>query len=158
MSLFDAKMRVPVDRWHRFCLIPQYAVYDEISPGRNTRMFAHHQDEALDLRRMETMSSSGRDSAHDTKRGHLSLHEDRETGCCDTEENSGASGKDHEMLPSRDRDMQRAKQVVEEAPEIREELVAAAKRALRTGTLNLEGTALAEKMLSESLHKSSKQV
>jgi anti-sigma28 factor (negative regulator of flagellin synthesis) len=81
-------------------------------------MFAHHQDEALDLRRMETMSSSGH---------------------------------------ARDRDIQRAKQLVEEAPEIREERVAAAKRALRTGTLNLEGTELAEKMLSESLHKSSKQ-
>ena len=58
---------------------------------------------------------------------------------------------------ARDRDIQRAKQVVEEAPEIREERVEAVKRALRTGTLHLEGTELAEKMLRESLHEASQQ-
>ena len=54
--------------------------------------------------------------------------------------------------PNRDRDIQRAKQVVEETPEIREERVAAAKRALKAGKLNLQGADLAEKLLSDPLH------
>jgi anti-sigma28 factor (negative regulator of flagellin synthesis) len=54
--------------------------------------------------------------------------------------------------PERDRDIQRAKQVIEETPEIREERVAAAKRALQAGTLNLHGEELAEKLLHDPLH------
>jgi anti-sigma28 factor (negative regulator of flagellin synthesis) len=54
--------------------------------------------------------------------------------------------------PDRDRAIQRAKQIVEETPEIREERVAAAKRALQAGTLNLHGEELAEKLLHDPLH------
>jgi len=54
--------------------------------------------------------------------------------------------------PERDRDIQRAKQIIEETPEIREERVAAAKRALQAGTLNLRGEELAEKLLHDPLH------
>ena len=52
----------------------------------------------------------------------------------------------------RDRAIQRAKQIVEETPEIREDRVAAAKRALQAGTLNLHGEELAEKLLHDPLH------
>jgi anti-sigma28 factor (negative regulator of flagellin synthesis) len=54
--------------------------------------------------------------------------------------------------PERDRNIQRAKQVIEETPEIREERVAAAKRALQAGMLNLHGKDLAEKLLQDPLH------
>lgn len=53
---------------------------------------------------------------------------------------------------NRDRDIQRARQVVEETPEIREERVAAAKCALQAGKLNLRGEELAEKLLCDPLH------
>ncbi|HEY7493151.1 MAG TPA: flagellar biosynthesis anti-sigma factor FlgM [Candidatus Tectomicrobia bacterium] len=54
--------------------------------------------------------------------------------------------------PERCRNIRRAKQIIEETPEIREERVAAAKRALQAGTLNLHGEELAEKLLHDPLH------
>jgi hypothetical protein len=54
--------------------------------------------------------------------------------------------------PDRDRDIQRAKQIIENTPEIREGRVAAAKCALRAGMLNLHGEDLAEKLLHDPLH------
>jgi anti-sigma28 factor (negative regulator of flagellin synthesis) len=48
--------------------------------------------------------------------------------------------------------MRRARQVIEETPDIREERVAAAKRALQAGELTLRGEELAEKLLCDPLH------
>src|SRR5262245_19456175 len=52
-------------------------------------------------------------------------------------------------LSYRERLIQQAKQAVEVAPEVREDRVAAMKRALQNGTLNLRGKDLAEKLLDE---------
>jgi anti-sigma28 factor (negative regulator of flagellin synthesis) len=52
----------------------------------------------------------------------------------------------------RDRHVQRARRTVEETPEVREERVAAAKRALQAGTLKLRGEELVEKLLCDPLH------
>jgi anti-sigma28 factor (negative regulator of flagellin synthesis) len=50
--------------------------------------------------------------------------------------------------------LQRAKKAAEEAPDIREDRVAAMKRALQNGTLTLGGKDLAEKLLRETLRNS----
>jgi len=47
------------------------------------------------------------------------------------------------------RDIQRAREVAQGAPGVREDKVAAARRALQSGKLNLKGQELAEKMLKE---------
>lgn len=57
----------------------------------------------------------------------------------------------HENL-SRSRDIRYAQEIVQETPEIREERVAAAKLALRNGTLTLRGKDLADKLLNDPLH------
>lgn len=54
---------------------------------------------------------------------------------------------------SRTRDLQHAKQALERAPDIRQERVAAARRALESGRLQLSGTELAEKLLQDPLHQ-----
>jgi anti-sigma28 factor (negative regulator of flagellin synthesis) len=53
-----------------------------------------------------------------------------------------------------DRLIQQVQKTVDEAPEIREDRVAAMKRALQDGTLNLSGKDLAEKLLGEILRDS----
>jgi anti-sigma28 factor (negative regulator of flagellin synthesis) len=55
---------------------------------------------------------------------------------------------------NRDREIQRARQVIEETPDVREERVAAAKLALQAGELNVRGEDLAEKLLADPLHSS----
>ena len=57
-----------------------------------------------------------------------------------------------------DRLIQQAKQAVEAAPDIREDRVAAVKRALQNGTLTLRGKDLAEKLLGETLRDSERGV
>jgi anti-sigma28 factor (negative regulator of flagellin synthesis) len=54
--------------------------------------------------------------------------------------------------------IQHTKKAVEEAPEVRAERVAAMKRALRNGTLNLRGRDLADKLLRETLNGSNGEV
>jgi anti-sigma28 factor (negative regulator of flagellin synthesis) len=53
----------------------------------------------------------------------------------------------------RELDMQQLKKIVDQAPEIRADRVAAAKQALQAGTLELRGEELAEKLLRDFLHK-----
>lgn len=54
-------------------------------------------------------------------------------------------------LSSRARDLQWARDVAQEAPEVRAEKVEAARRAVHSGSLNLQGRALAEKLLQDRL-------
>jgi len=54
--------------------------------------------------------------------------------------------------------IEQAKQAAEAAPEVREDRVAAMKRALQNGTLNLSGKDLAEKLLGEILRDSERGV
>ena len=49
------------------------------------------------------------------------------------------------------RDIQRAREVAQGAPEVRENKIAAARRAVQSGNLNLKGEDLAEKLLEDSL-------
>ena len=54
-------------------------------------------------------------------------------------------------LSSRAHDIQQARDVAQEAPEVRAAKVEAARRAVHSGSLNLKGQALAEKLLQDSL-------
>ena len=61
------------------------------------------------------------------------------------------AASDKVELSSHARDIQRAREVVQDAPEIRADKVEAARRALQSGDLNLEGRDLAEKLLRDTL-------
>lgn len=54
-------------------------------------------------------------------------------------------------------DIQRLRKIVDQAPETRDERVAAAKQALQAGTLELRGEELAGKLLHDFLHKLSSE-
>lgn len=58
---------------------------------------------------------------------------------------------DRVELSSRARDIQRAREVAQDAPEVRADKVEAARRAVQSGNLNLKGPDLAEKLLKDSL-------
>ena len=71
-------------------------------------------------------------------------------------ENSGEVGTpDRVELSSRARDIQRAREVAHDAPEIRADKVEAARRALQSGDLNLNGKDLADRLLQDALHTES---
>jgi anti-sigma28 factor (negative regulator of flagellin synthesis) len=61
----------------------------------------------------------------------------------------------HSMCDSPDHshDICLTREVVRDAPDVRQDRVARAKRALRNGTLMLTGEQLAEKLLEDPLHK-----
>jgi flagellar biosynthesis anti-sigma factor FlgM len=54
-------------------------------------------------------------------------------------------------LSARLLDVQRTQQIVQESPEVREDLVSNARQALAAGELTLESDVLAEKLISEQL-------
>jgi flagellar biosynthesis anti-sigma factor FlgM len=54
-------------------------------------------------------------------------------------------------LSARLQDIQHARQIVQESPEVREDLVDDARQALAVGALMLESDVLAEKLISEQL-------
>ena len=56
---------------------------------------------------------------------------------------------DRVELSSQARDIQRAREVAQGAPEIRADRVEAARRAVQSGNLNLKGEDLAEKLLQQ---------
>jgi flagellar biosynthesis anti-sigma factor FlgM len=62
------------------------------------------------------------------------------------------AASDHVGLSSRACCISRAREVAQEAPEVRAEKVEAARRAVHRGSLNLKGQALAEKLLQDILH------
>jgi flagellar biosynthesis anti-sigma factor FlgM len=64
-------------------------------------------------------------------------------------------GTRRKILSRREQDMQQLKNIIDQAPDIREDRVAAAKQALQAGTLELRGEKLAEKLLRDFLHKGS---
>jgi negative regulator of flagellin synthesis FlgM len=69
----------------------------------------------------------------------------------DVENSSEVAASDKVELSSQARDIQRVRQVAQSAPEIREDKVEAARRAVQSGNLNLQGQDLAEKLLKDSL-------
>jgi negative regulator of flagellin synthesis FlgM len=71
-------------------------------------------------------------------------------------ENSGEVGtSDRVELSPQARDIQRAREVAQRAPEVRAEKVEASRRALQSGSLNLNGQDLADKLLQDALHAES---
>lgn len=55
-------------------------------------------------------------------------------------------------LSSQGKEVQRIQRLVQQTPEIREQRVAAATRAIEQGTLTLKGSDLADAILSDPLH------
>ena len=63
---------------------------------------------------------------------------------------NAVAAADRVGLSSRVRDIQQARDVAQDAPAVRAEKVEAARRAVHSGSLNLQGQALAEKLLQDS--------
>lgn len=59
--------------------------------------------------------------------------------------------EDKVEFSARARDIQRIKEILAEVPDIRQDKVEAAREALASGTLNLRGKDLAEKIITDSL-------
>ena len=69
----------------------------------------------------------------------------------DVDKSNEAAASDRVELSSQARDIQRAREVAQDAPEVRADKVEMARRALQSGKLNLKGQDLAEKLLQDSL-------
>jgi len=69
----------------------------------------------------------------------------------DVEHSNDVTASDKVELSSQARDIQRAREVAQGAPEVRADKVEAARRALQSGKLNLKGQDLAEKILKDTL-------
>jgi negative regulator of flagellin synthesis FlgM len=68
----------------------------------------------------------------------------------DVENSSEVAASDKVELSSQARDIQRAREVAQSAPEIRDDKVEAARRAVQSGNLNLQGQDLADKLLKDA--------
>ena len=68
----------------------------------------------------------------------------------DVDKNNEVAASDRVEFSSQARDIQRAREVAQGAPEIRAEKVEAARRAVQSGNLNLKGEDLAEKILQDT--------
>jgi flagellar biosynthesis anti-sigma factor FlgM len=66
--------------------------------------------------------------------------------------NASTSASDSVALSSKARDIQRTKQILLQLPPIRLHRVAEAARVLQQGRLNLNGSDLADRLLSDPLH------
>ena len=69
----------------------------------------------------------------------------------DVDKNNEVAASDRVELSSQARDIQRAREVAQGAPEVLEDKVEAARRAVQSGNLNLKGPDLAENLLQDSL-------
>jgi flagellar biosynthesis anti-sigma factor FlgM len=69
----------------------------------------------------------------------------------DVDNSNEVAASDKVELSSQARDIQRAREVAQGAPEVRADKVEAARRALQSGKLNLKGQDLAEKLLKDTL-------
>ena len=69
----------------------------------------------------------------------------------DVDNSSEVAASDKVELSAQARDIQRAREVAQGAPEVREDKVEAARRAVQSGNLNLKGQDLAEKLLQDTL-------
>jgi negative regulator of flagellin synthesis FlgM len=68
----------------------------------------------------------------------------------DVDNRNEVAASDQVELSSQTRDIERAREVAQDAPEVRMDKVEAARRALQSGTLNLNGHDLAEKLLEHA--------
>jgi len=58
----------------------------------------------------------------------------------------------HDHKSARDYELHQAHKIAQDAPDVREDRIAAAKRALRNGTLRLDADTLATQMLTDPRH------
>jgi flagellar biosynthesis anti-sigma factor FlgM len=72
------------------------------------------------------------------------------TSSCEEEDFTAKSEADKDKFSQRERVIRRALEIVQEAPDLREDRVQAARRALADGTLPLDGATLAEKLLQHA--------
>ena len=75
----------------------------------------------------------------------------------DVEKSNEVVASDRVDLSAQARDIQRAREVAQGAPEIRADKVEAARRAVQSGNLNLKGEDLAEKLLQQETLPSGEQ-
>jgi negative regulator of flagellin synthesis FlgM len=68
----------------------------------------------------------------------------------DVDSRDEAAASEQVELSSQARDIQRAREVAQDAPDVRMDKVEAARRALQSGNLNLNGQDLAEKLLKDA--------
>lgn len=68
----------------------------------------------------------------------------------DVDNRNEVAASDQVELSSQARDIERAREVAQDAPEVRMDKVEAARRALQSGNLNLNGQDLAEKLLKNA--------
>lgn len=100
------------------------------------------------------MSITGHDTSRtarypeDTGRRH---EMSRPTSAEGIDHRNAVAAADCVGLSSYARDLQRARDVAQAAPEVRAAQVEAARRAVHSGSLTLKGQALAEKLLQDSL-------
>ena len=93
-------------------------------------------------------------SGHDHIGGEKLVHESNgatKEAQIQQEKNAQVSAPDRVELSSKAKDIQRIKEILEKVPEIRENRVEEAKKALESGTLQLGGKERADKIIRDSL-------
>ena len=99
------------------------------------------------------MSNTGYEAPDNPRQSPSVLPEDQRRPRKTSRRRGKRLGVGRKTLSTRARKIQQLRKIVDEAPEIREDRVAAAKQALQAGVLELRGEELAEKLLRELLHK-----
>ena len=100
------------------------------------------------------MRITGQDTTNNTRRPENTVRSNdpsRTRAAEDVDNSSEVAGSDRVELSSQARDIQRAREVAQDAPEVRTDKVEAARRAVQSGNLNLNGQELAEKLLQDAL-------
>jgi flagellar biosynthesis anti-sigma factor FlgM len=100
------------------------------------------------------MRVTDQNTTNSTKRPENAVHSkevSRTKPSQDVDNSNAVVSEDRVELSPQARDIQRAREVAQEAPEVRENKVEAARRAVQRGNLNLKGQDLAEKILQENL-------
>ena len=100
------------------------------------------------------MRVAGQETAHNARRPEHAARSNeasRTKSPEDIENSNEVAASDKVELSSQARDIQRAREVAQGAPEVRADKVEAARRALQSGKLNLKGQDLAEKLLKDTL-------
>ena len=100
------------------------------------------------------MRITGQETTTNARRPENAVRNNEVSGTKSSEnvDNSNeVAASDKVELSSQARDIQRAREVAQGAPEVREDKVEAARRAVQSGSLNLKGQDLAEKLLQDTL-------
>jgi flagellar biosynthesis anti-sigma factor FlgM len=100
------------------------------------------------------MRITGQETTNNAQRAENAVRSnevDRTKASEDVDNSNEVAASDKVDLSSQARDIQRAREVAQGAPEVRADKVEAARRALQSGKLNLKGQDLAEKLLKDIL-------